>query len=171
MATHHTIPFNTEKATLVVNDSIVTTHTAEYVTHAKTAPPMIQYIKEKKGWSQQTYDKVDRAALGLYMRKVSVSTRAKVVKLQYNWQNTGRQKGLFLQSAGTTQEAITEASRCLMGCGEYESPLHYLTCCKNPKGAEMARNIKDIKKSVEEKTKVIRLSSANVLLWYHRREN
>ena len=144
--TRHTIPFKTERATLWVDKAIVTTRTADYITDAITGPPMVAYIKEKTGWEQSTFDKVDWVAMGAYMKKIGIATRAKVVKLQHNWQNTGRQKGLFLASAGASAGAIHDASRCPMGCGHYESPLHYLTCSKNPKGMEMASNIKSISK-------------------------
>ena len=76
------------------------------------------------GWTQATFNKVDWDAMGLYMKKIGVGTQANVVKLQHNWQNTGRQKGLFLTSAGASHDVIHEASRCPMGCGDYESPLH-----------------------------------------------
>ena len=83
--TPHNIPFKTEKTTLRANDSIVTTHTANYITNAMTVPPMRKYIMEKTGWAKEKYDKVDCTALGTYMKKISVGTRAKVVKLQHNW--------------------------------------------------------------------------------------
>ena len=144
--TRHTIPFKTERATLMVNASIVTTKISDYITEAKTGPPMAAYIREKTGWAQSTYDKVDWIAMGIYMKKIGIATRAKVVKLQHNWQNTGRQKGLFLESAGASHQAIQAASTCPMGCGNYEAPLHYLTCTKNPKGMETASHIKNITK-------------------------
>ena len=144
--TFHTIPFQTERATFSMDASIVTTHIAQHITHAKTAPAMKAYITEKTDWSEATFNKVDWEATETYMKKVSIATRAKVTKLMNNWQNTGRQKGLFLTSAGASDETIHEASRCPMGCGEYEAPLHYLQCKKNPKGAEMATAIQDIKK-------------------------
>ncbi len=145
-ATLHTIPFETERATLVMNGSIVTTKIDDYITEAKTGPPMEAYIQEKMGWDQSTYDLVDWAVMGMYMKKISIGTRAKMVKLQHNWQNTGRQKGLFLESAGASADAVLQTAQCPMGCGQYESPLHYLSCTKNPKGAEMVNNIKHISK-------------------------
>ena len=144
--TFHNIPFQTEKATLIFNSAIVTTHIATHVTMAKSAPAMMKYIKEKTDWTEATFQMVDWDAMEVYMKQVSIGTRAKAVKLFHNWQNTGRQKGLFLMSAGASSEAIHEASRCPMGCGEYEAPLHYLQCTKCPHSAEMANAIKDIKK-------------------------
>ena len=84
--------------------------------------------------------------MGRYMGKLSAATRAKVVKLQHNWQNTGRQKGLFLASAGADQDDIDAATRCPMGCEAYEAPLHYLSCTKNPRMAEMKFGITEIKR-------------------------
>ena len=142
----HTIPFKTERATLVVNKSIVTTKISDYITYAKTAPPMIAYVRQKNNWSTATFHKVDWDAMGRYMGKLSAATRAKVVKLQHNWQNTGRQKGLFLESVGADQDDIDAAARCPMGCGAYEAPLHYLSCTKNPMMAEMKFGIQEIKR-------------------------
>ena len=124
-----------------MNGSIVTTKIDDYITEAKTGPPMEEYIREKTGWDKETYDLVDWTAMGSYMKKISIGTRAKVVKLQHNWQNTGRQKGLFLESAGASADDVQQAAQCPMGCGHYESPLHYLSCTKNPKGAEMVSQI------------------------------
>ena len=144
--THHTIAFLTERATLRVNNSIVTTHISDYITYAKTAPPMIKYLKEKNDWSDETFNKVDWAAMQTYMGQISVATRAKVVKLQHNWQNTGRQKGLFLASAGASSAAVQDAAKCPMGCGEYEAPLHFLCCTKNPRMDETKLGIRGIRK-------------------------
>ena len=77
--TLHTIPFKTERATLVVAESIVTTKISDYITYAKTAPPMITYIREKNDWSTATFHKVDWDAMDRYMGKLSAATRAKVV--------------------------------------------------------------------------------------------
>ena len=105
------IPFKTEHATLQVNDSIITMHIADYIKDAKIAPAMMAYIKENTDWSETTFNKVDWTAMGVYMKKISIATRAKVVKLQHNWQNTGRQKGLFLTSTGASEDVIHTASR------------------------------------------------------------
>ena len=45
---HSNILFKTEKATLRVNDTIITIQTAKYITNAMTAPPMCKYILEKR---------------------------------------------------------------------------------------------------------------------------
>ena len=126
---NHNVPFISDKATLIVNGSIMTTNAAEYITYAKTVPAMITFIQEdKNSWSEDTFQKVDWNATERYMKVVSIGTRAKAFKLQYNWQNTGQQKGLFMTSAGAMPDVVHEASRCPMGCGKYEEPLHYLQC-------------------------------------------
>ena len=92
---------------------------------------------------------VDWTSVGAYMKRLSVAKRAKVVKLMHNWQNTGRQKGLFAESAAKTPEDLAmvgEIDRCPMLCGEYESSMHYLQCTKNPCMAEMKRGLADIRK-------------------------
>ena len=42
----------TEKATLIFGDAIVTTNVADHVTYPKTAPGMISYLGKKTGWSE-----------------------------------------------------------------------------------------------------------------------
>ena len=79
--TPHTIAFLTERATLRVNNSIVTTHVSDFITYTKTAPPMIKYLKEKNDWSDETFNTVDWAVMQTYMGQISFATRAKVVKL------------------------------------------------------------------------------------------
>ena len=94
--TFHNIPFQTEKATLVFNDAIVTTNIAAHITMAKKAPVIAAYLKEKTGWTEVTFQMINWDAMEIYLQQASIGTRAKAVKLQHNWQNTGWQKGLFL---------------------------------------------------------------------------
>jgi hypothetical protein len=110
-----------------------------------TANPLIDYIIRKNKWSKATFNLINWNAIGGLMGRLSAAKRVKVAKLQHNWQNTGRQKGLFLHSQGDTDEAMV-AELCPMGCGEYEHSLHYLTCRLNPKPNEIVRSLTGIKK-------------------------
>lgn len=90
---------------------IVTTNMVAYVTYAKSAPAMKQYVKEKNGWADESFEMVDWDAMEASMSKVSIGTRVKAIKPQHNWQNMGQQKGLFLESAGASAEGINTATR------------------------------------------------------------
>jgi hypothetical protein len=144
VATPSTIPMTTDEASLVIKGEYITTKIDDYIRTASAGLDLKNYIREKAGWTEDIFDLVDWNSFGAFMKRLSVSKRAKVVKLQHNWQNTGRQKGLFLRSAGDN-DAATEAEQCPMGCGLYEAPLHYLICSHNPKKNEMARGISGIK--------------------------
>jgi hypothetical protein len=79
------------------------------------------------------------------MGRLSASKCAKVAKLQHNWQNTGWQKGLFLQS-GSEADTAEASELCPMGCGNFKDSLHYLWHTHNPKPNEMVRGLSGIKK-------------------------
>lgn len=85
-----------------------------------TQPTLRQYIKEKNDWSEVTFDEVDWTSLGGCLKPLSISKCAKVVKMMHNWQNTGRQKGLFCMGMDTTvedDEVTVQLEKCPMGCG------------------------------------------------------
>ena len=88
---------------------------------------------------------MDWISLGRFMGRLSASKRSKVVKLEHNWQNRGRQKGIFLRSMGENEEADIK-EQCPMGYGCYKDSLHYLVCPNILKKGEMARGLTGIKK-------------------------
>ena len=139
-----TIPMTSDEASLVIKGAFVTTKIDNFIRQAMTERPLKEYIKEKNDWSETIFNLVDWASFGKFMGRLSASKRAKVVKLQHNWQNTGRQKGLFLRSQGGDSEAL-EMEKCPMGCGLYEASLHYLVCANNPRQEEMVRGLTGIK--------------------------
>jgi hypothetical protein len=143
--TFPTIPMPTDAASLVIKGYFVTTKIDEHIRLMMTANPLIEYIQQKNNWSNDTVNLVNWTAIAGLMQRLSASKRVKVAKLHHNWQNTGRQKGLFLRSGGNFEDA-EEAELCPMGCGKYEDTLHYLHCTKNPKPNEMVRGLKGIKR-------------------------
>lgn len=139
-----TIPMTSDEASLVMRGYLITTNVSEHVTRAMTDRPLVDYILRKNGWSMATFHTIDWAAFGTFMRRLSAAKRAKVVKLQHDWQNTGHQKGLFLREAGLETEGV-EAELCPLGCGCIEDALHYVKCTSNPKMAEMMKGLQGIK--------------------------
>ena len=131
VATLPSLPMTTDAASLVIGGAMITTKIDSHIRDAKMAGPLKEYIKEKNSWTETEFQLVDWALLGACMGRFSGSKRAKVIKLQHNWQNTGRQKGTFLRSAGEDEKA-SEEEKCPMGCGCYEDSLHYLVCPNNP---------------------------------------
>ena len=139
-----TLPMTSDEASLVINGAFITTKIDKFITLAMTANPLKEYIKKKNNWTDSTFDSVDWTSFGRFMGRLSVSKRAKVVKLQHNWQHTGRQKGLF-QSKDSCNNEEVDVTRCPMGCGFYEASLHYLFCDNNPKPDELTRGLTGIK--------------------------
>ena len=142
--TYPTLPMTSDTASVLINGTFITTKLDEHIRHEMTAGPLRDYIKRKNGWDDDEFNLVDWESFGAFMGRLSASKRAKVVKLQHNWQNTGRQKGLFLRSAGESA-AAEEKELCPMKCGCYEASMHYLVCPKNPKLDEMQRGLVGIK--------------------------
>ena len=143
-----TLPMTTDKAALSIDGCYVTAKYKDTIKRAYTSPAICNYIHEKTGWSRAIFDLVDWKSIGVYMKRLSIAKRSKVMKLMHNWQNTGRQKGLFAESAATTPEQlglVSQVEKCPMGCGCYESSMHYLQCKKNPCSAEMKRGLDGIK--------------------------
>ena len=148
VATPSTLPMTTDKASLSINGCYITAKYKSSIKRAYTAPAICTYIKEKTGWTTAVFESVDWPSIGVYMKRLSIAKRAKVVKLMHNWQNTGRQKGLFYESSARSPADLANVSlvdRCPMGCGCYESSMHYLQCSKNPCSAEMKRGLDGIK--------------------------
>ena len=106
IVTMPTLPMTSDEASLVIEGAFVTTKIDDYIRQAMTASPLKAYIKEKNNWTESTFHLVDWVAFGKFMGRLSVSKRAKVVKLQHNWQNTGRQKGLFQRNTGMESEGM-----------------------------------------------------------------
>ena len=138
------LPMTSDCASLIIDNNLITTKLEYNIRMARTARPLKEYIKHKNGWSEETFMLVDWDAFNIFMGRLSASKRAKVIKLQHNWQNTGYQKGLFLRNAGESDEA-TVVERCPMGCGALEIPLHYLACSKINSQCEVWRGVKGIK--------------------------
>jgi len=142
--TYSTLPMPSDAASVMIHGALITTKLDEHIRHEMTAGPLREYIKRKNNWNDDEFNLVDWDSFGAFMGRLSASKRAKVVKLQHNWQNTGRQKGLFLRSAGESATA-EEKELCPMKCGCYEASMHYLVCPKNPKMDEMTRGLTGIK--------------------------
>jgi hypothetical protein len=139
----------TELAALKLNGHYITANIIEQITMDSTRPALKQYILEKNDWSDATFQEVDWTAIRTYLSRLSISKRVKVIKLMHNWQNTGRQKGLFRMNTDLTAEDMATTAlleKCPMGCGEYEAPLHYIHCKCNPHSAEMTRGLEGIRK-------------------------
>ena len=92
VATPSTLPMTTDKASLSINGCYITAKYKSSIKRAYTAPAICTYIKEKTGWTTAVFESVDWPSIGVYMKRLSIAKRAKVVKLMHNWQNTGDRK-------------------------------------------------------------------------------
>ena len=81
------------------------------------------------------------------MKGMPVSKQVKICKYMHNWQNTGRQKQKFAQSAGLNKEDEESQQQyvCPFGCGRVEQNQHYLRCRRSPKYNHKLMCLKSIK--------------------------
>ena len=100
-----------------------------------TGTQLAEYIQEQNKWPDQVFHTINWEAIERYMKKMPVSKQVKICKYMHNWQNTGRQKQKFAQSAGldTEDEENQKQYICPFGCGRVEHDQHYLRCRRSPK--------------------------------------
>jgi hypothetical protein len=144
MITLPVLPMTTDRASLIIDNTLITTKFDTHIRMALTEGPLKAYIKKKTGWTEDVFNLVDWEAFNTYMGRLSASKRAKIIKLQHDWQNTGHQKGQFLRSAGDHDSAAIQ-EQCPMGCGNTETALHYLICPQIADKSETWRGMKGIK--------------------------
>ena len=95
-----------------------------------------EYTMKKKGWNERVMTSIEWEGIEKMMKSAPPLRRTKLIQLLHNWQNTGRQKGIFRDSRikigtevplePTTEE--THCHKCPDGCEEEESDLHFLEC-------------------------------------------
>ena len=110
--------------------TLVTASAYSVIYGLKTTPIAEEYVRNKLGLTEDTYNKINWTAMGAYYNTLAISQKVKVMKYIYDWQNVGAQKQLH-------QWVDTEEYKCPYDCGEVEKPMHYLTCTKS--GNKMSR--------------------------------
>jgi hypothetical protein len=90
-----------------------------------TAPALVEYQREKYKWSQTVFDEIDWPAYDSYTKRLPYERRAHVVKLIHSWQNVGTQRAMISEDNSN--------ARCPFGCGQSETPMHYIHCKRRPK--------------------------------------
>ena len=134
IALHNGQTFITASAYTSIIDNITGTHLAEYV-------------QDQNKWPDHVFQTVNWEAIERYMKGMPVSKQVKICKYMHNWQNTGRQKQKFAQSAGldTEDEENKKQYVCPFGCGRVEHNQHYLRCRRSPKYNHKLMCLKSIK--------------------------
>ena len=121
--------FTTTKAVFFCDSHAITTKVAAKIRSKYLDAPLAEYIIAKEEWTQETFRLVDWGAFQHCMGKLTIHKRINVAKYVFNWQNTGRQKQHFENSAANVEDRKPEAvNECPLGCGCTEDSQHYLQC-------------------------------------------
>lgn len=91
---HHErpMPLPNHKATLYLNNKMVTTKLNEQIQYAAQAPAMFEYIREKFEWTDGQCSCVNWKAIGTAKKRLRRSSSITKSKLMYGWLNVGSQK-------------------------------------------------------------------------------
>ena len=120
--------FATTKATLFCNGHPLATKVGANKIRSKfLEAPLEEFVIAKENWTQETFHMVDWAAFQHCMGKLTIHKRINVAKYVFNWQNTGRQKQHFENSAARGEDRQPETvNACPLGCGCQEDSQYYL---------------------------------------------
>jgi hypothetical protein len=114
--------FPSNKIALQLNGKLITSEEYKAITHALTAPALIEYQLQKFKWTRECFDTIDWECLAAFASYMPVTQRTHITKLLYDWQNTGTQKAYI------DPEEANSTHCCPYLCDEPEGPLHYLRC-------------------------------------------
>ena len=90
----------------------------DVVTEGEHGPPLRQYLKEKFGWSEDTFQCIDWEAMKVYTRRLEGSKETNLIKLVMNWQNDNHQNEFFYAKDG-----VCPACQSIQ-----EDHLHFISC-------------------------------------------
>ena len=107
-----------------------------YMTEKINGGRLMEYMKKRRGWTQQVMETIDWEGINGMLRTANPMRRTRLIQMLHNWQNIGKQKGIFRdarikQDKESTNEPTEEEKSCHLcpeGCGEEEKELHYLHC-------------------------------------------
>ena len=148
--------FPASRIGLFTGTTFVTASAHARITAHATGTMMEEYIQENHTLTEEVFNTINWEAIGQYMKGMSISKQVKICKkYMHNWQNTGRQKEKFAQSAGidTASNENKATYACTFGCGHVEKNQHYLRCIKSPKYTNKMQCLKSIREwMVKSKT-------------------
>ena len=127
---------STEVIALYTKEKVQILNVRQYMVNKKNGADLESYIKEKRGWDDDTMSTIEWEGIEAMLSSVGPNRRIRLIQLIHNWQNVGSQKGRFrdarlrLDSDNpmTPTEEEVHCHKCPEGCDEAESNLHYLEC-------------------------------------------
>ncbi len=119
---HTTCHLPSPRATLTLNNHIITANAAEHLRTAYASQNYREYIQKKYDWSDHTTDDIDWNLFSHTIAKLSHSNKRILQKFLHNWLPTNGHKGRKLDCTTT---------KCLLGCDEDETNHHFLHCPKD----------------------------------------
>ena len=157
-----TIPkplFDTTGMHLTDKDGKVIDDLHSYLLRQVNGNAMLTYYREKRGWSNYHFEKIDWEAMEMALKKASQTSRNRYMQIMHGWQNVGEQKekiGLTDHTPRGTAAATLHL--CPTGCGAKECQLHYVKCQHKAMAEHREEQIKKIQR------KLLRLKTFPVLV-------
>ena len=164
--TESTMVFGKSTATHIFKGQPIHTKLSHTIRSVILDPPLQRYIQQKEVWDDDTFDAVDWTAFEASMKKLTVHKGINMAKYIFNWQNTGHQKQLFEDSQAESEgREPAWVGLCPMGCGEVETPKHFLQCTVLHNAKIMSRDLAGVRKWTKQKTLKCKLSKKKALLF------
>ena len=111
----------------------------EYIQYVTTAPPLIDYLKIKHGWTSAQFEQIHWNNLDLTLKSYRPFYRTKMAQLMHDWQHIGHRKELMKE----------DHAMCPAQCGERETHLHYMFCNDNEMSVNRDKHKRLLRKQLE----------------------
>jgi hypothetical protein len=128
--------FSSERAQILMNGTPVTQGFHHQLRVHLLGGNLRKYIRDKTGWTDVVFDKVNWDALERYLKTVAPGKRTNIIKVQHGWHHTCERDAMFKETSDF-QSGHT-STFCPFGCGESDYRWHFLRCTKSPISKEAA---------------------------------
>jgi Reverse transcriptase (RNA-dependent DNA polymerase) len=115
--------------TVAINGDIYPTRIDEQIRYHINGSYMKEYLKDKHGWSESTWGKIDINAFGRHFKSLTGTRRVQHMKFVHNLQPIGANQ-TKIQSA--QDEEAKKSDKCPCCLNQVETQFHLLQCKSNP---------------------------------------
>ena len=134
--------FCSERAQILMNGIAVTQGFHHQLQVHLLGGNLKKYIRDKTGWSDSVFDKVNWEALERHLKAVTPGKRTNIIKVQHRWHHTCERDTMFKETSNF-QSGHT-STFCPFGCGESDYKWHFLRCTKSPISNEAANETRKL---------------------------
>ena len=131
--------YSTTKMGLYTQHNVYIGDLREYIQYVTTAPPLIDYLKIKHGWTSAQFEQIHWNNLDLTLKSYRPFYRTKMAQLMHDWQHIGHRKELMKE----------DHAMCPAQCGERETHLHYMFCNDNEMSVNRDKHKRLLRKQLE----------------------